>query len=315
MFVFEFYQLLALIPLPLLWLLASKRKSTQTSLTVPFFAQLEENNLLTGEQTQINKQSLLLWLAWLCLILAAMKPIWIDDGIKLPIKGRDIMLAIDLSGSMRHTDFTLNGRRVTRLAVVKNAAQKFIKARKYDRLGLVVFGSNAFLYSPLTFDKSLLLEYLNDAQINMAGQNTAIGDAILLAIEHFINNKKQSAEKRTLILLTDGENTAGSIKPNEASELASQENIKIYTIGMGKKRDFFSRGIDEATLKNIAKTTNGEYFRAANSNSLNKVYRDIDRLEQKKIENKIYRPRHDLFYYPLTAFLLTLCSLLLRKIL
>lgn len=313
MFEFDFWYLGFLLPLPILFLLLSK-KSTKTSLSlvVPFFSELDKATTLNNQTIRFSIESFLLVLAWSALILAVMKPVWIDEGIKLPIKGRDIMLAIDLSGSMKQQDFAINGRRSNRFNVVKVAAQSFIKARKHDRLGLVVFGTQAFLYAPLTFDKSLLLEYLSGAQINMAGSKTAIGDAIVLALKHFIDNKKQDDERRILVLLTDGENTAGRIGVPKATELAKEENIKIYTIGMGSKR--FRRGIDEKSLKNIAKQTDGLYFHAHNTKGLYKIYKEIDRLEQKKVEEKTYRPSKDLFYYPLVAFLFFMSVLLLRKI-
>lgn len=313
MFEFEWWYLAILIPLPLLLLLLNKQKQPLgTSLTLPFFRVLDNSHILARSNFSLELNTLLLGLAWLALLLAAMKPVWIDEGIKLPIKARDIVLAVDLSNSMKERDFVLNGVPSNRLSVVKGAAQLFIKARKHDRLGLIVFGTQAFLYAPLTFDKSLLLQYLNEVQINMAGKDTAIGDAIVLAIKHFIDNKKQSEEVRTLILLTDGQNTAGAVKPEVATELAKGENIKIYTIGMGR-RSFFGRSFDEASLKHIANATDGLYFHADNTQSLYKIYEDINRLEQKKVEDKIYRPKQDLFYYPLSVFLLLLVLLLVRK--
>ncbi len=315
MFEFEWWPLIFLLPLP--WLVklgVKKQDTTDQSLTIPFYSQLSKVQLLHKQGHAFNLNHLLLTLAWIFLLLAAMKPIWVDEGLKLPVKGRDIMLAIDLSGSMKQNDFVVDGRRVNRLHVVKKAAKVFVNARKKDRIGLIVFGSQAFLYAPLTFDKNLILQYLAESQIAMAGQQTAIGDAIVVAIKHFRDNKKQDNEERTLVLLTDGTSNAGAITPQDATQLAKEENIKVYTIGMGNAGGgFFRQGIDEATLKTIAKQTGGLYFRARDTNSLKAIYQAIDKLEQKKVEDKFYRPRLDLFYYPLTLFLFLLSFLLIRK--
>lgn len=318
MFEFEWLFLGLLFVLP--WLVFGRDKNTQTassvSLELPFFDQLDKGGILSNNISKFNFDKSLLWLAWLGLVLAAMKPIWIDEGIKLPLKGRDVMLSIDLSGSMREQDFTLNGARVDRLTVVKAAARQFIKARKKDRLGLIVFGDKAYLYAPLTFDKSLILQYLDDSVIGLAGQKTAMYDSIVLAIEHFRDNKKGDDEVRTLVVLTDGENTAGQISKEKAISLAKEEHIKIYTIGLGGdgRGGFFRRaGVDEATLKLIASETGGGYYRARDTKSLNNIYGEINKLEQQKVEDKFYRPKKDLFYYPLILFLFSLFLILLRK--
>ena len=314
MFEFEWWQLIFLLPLPwLISLLTKKENPNHRSLKIPFFNQLEASNVLTTYRQSFDFNHFILWLAWLALLLSVMKPIWVDDQIKLPIKGRDIMMAIDLSGSMKQNDFVLNGQRVDRLTVVKKAAKQFIQARKHDRLGLILFGDKAFLYAPLTFDKALILQYLSESQIGIAGQKTAIGDAIVLAIKHFRDNQKQDDEQRTLVLLTDGTNNAGAITPQYATQLAKEEHIRIYTIGLGNSRGFFRQNIDENTLKVIAKETNGLYFRAKDTKSLNKIYQAINKLEKRVLEDKFYRPKEDLFYYPLTIFLFLLSFLLIRK--
>lgn len=317
MFDIELPYLAVLALLPLLFrLLAKANKSQQgVSIKLPFFAHID-NNILNNNKNNLSLNYLLLYLAWLALVLASMKVVWIDEGAKIPIKGRDIMLAIDLSGSMKERDFVVNNTRLDRLSVVKIAAKKFIEKRLTDRIGLIVFGSKAFLYTPLTFDKKIVNQYLGDSSINMAGPKTAIGDAIALAIKHFRDNKKQDDEIRTLVLLTDGANNAGAISPDDATKLAKEDNIRIHTIGLGSdNRGFFGfrSGVDEEALKRIAKETGGVYFRAKNTKKLSQIYTAIDKLEQKKLEDKFYRPKKDLFYYPLAVFLLLLSLLLLKK--
>ncbi len=317
MFDIEYPYLAFMLLLPLLFRLLTTKKTRQsTSVEHPFFDNLDKNNALNSSKYYFSVSDFLLYLAFLFLVLAAMKPIWIDEGKKIPIKGRDIMLALDLSGSMRERDFVVNNKRLDRLGVVKIAAKKFIQARTSDRIGLIVFGSEAFLYAPLTFDKQLIIKYLDESHINMAGQQTAIGDAIVLAIKHFRDNKKNDNEIRTLILLTDGASNAGAISPDDAIKLAKEDNVKIHTIGLGANRvSFFgiSSGVDEASLKRIANETGGVYFRAQNTQKLQSIYKAINKLEQRKLESKLYRPKKDLFHYPLAIFLLLLSLLLAIK--
>ncbi len=317
MFEVEYPYLALLLLLPLLFkLLTTKSTEQGASIEHPLFDSLDKNKVLNNNKYSFSLIDFLLYLAFLFLVLASIKPVWIDEGKKIPIKGRDIMLAIDLSGSMRERDFTVNNKRLDRLSVVKIAAKKFIQSRVQDRIGLIVFGSKAYLYAPLTFDKQLIIKYLEESHINMAGQQTAIGDAIVLAIKHFRDNKKNDNEIRTLVLLTDGVSNAGAINPNRATQLAKEDNIKIHTIGLGtNKVSFFgiSSSVDENTLKKIASETGGIYFRAQNTQKLQSVYDEINKLERQKLESKLYHPKKDLFHYPLAIFLLLLSILLAIK--
>ena len=168
--------------------------------------------------------------AWCLLVLASCRPQWLGDPVEQAVSGRDLMLAVDLSGSMEEQDFIVNGKPVDRLTATKQVAGEFIKRRTGDRIGLILFGTRAYLQTPLTFDRQTVLTLLYESALGLAGENTAIGDAIGLAVKRL---RKQSTESRVLILLTDGANTAGEVSPLKAADLAADENLKIYTIGIG----------------------------------------------------------------------------------
>ncbi|WP_077216751.1 VWA domain-containing protein [Piscirickettsia litoralis] len=246
------------------------------------------------------------------LIVAAANPVWIGPAVYNPIAGRNILLAVDISGSMKEKDMYLNNHPATRLAVVKKAASYFIKNRKQDRLGLILFGSKAYLRTPLTFDRTTVLTMLNNATVGLAGQKTAIGDAIGLSIKTLIKYPQKS---RVLILLTDGTSNSGALSPMLAAKLARTEGIKIYTIGLGANKmpvqtPFGTRyinpshSLDIKTLQQIAKTTDGQFFRAQNLNSLNKIYKAIDALEPSESKSQSFRPEQPLYQWPLTTALL-----------
>lgn len=314
MFKFEWLYLLFLLPLPALFYgFSNPQTPIKQGVRLPMFARLNRLSDFSQSNYQFNPKQILLWAAWVFLLLALAKPIWVDEWVELPIKGRDIILSIDLSGSMKKQDFVVGNRRVDRLTGVKATALEFVERRKNDRIGLVVFGSKAFLYAPLTFDKHIIQDYLKQAQINMAGEKTAIGDSIIVAIEHFQDNKQQG-KPRALILLTDGENTAGNISVEKATQIAKEQTVKIYTIGLDSGQSIFSSGIDEAVLGNIAEQTGGLYFRAQNTQALAQIYHQIDELEKNAAEELSYQVHKDLFFYPLSVFLLLLLAFILRRV-
>jgi Ca-activated chloride channel family protein len=245
--------------------------------------------------------------AWLLLVMAGMRPQWLGEPIEQTVSGRDLMLAIDLSGSMEEQDFVINKRQVDRLTAAKWVAGDFIERRAGDRMGLILFGTQAYLQTPLTFDRKTVNTLLQESFINMAGENTAIGDAIGLAIKRL---KNQPANSRVLILMTDGANTAGEVSPLKAAELAAEHHLKIYTIGIGADelivRSLFgarkvnpSRDLDEKTLLDIAQKTGGRYFRARNTRELDNIYLLLDQLEPINKDSQFFRPRRELFYWPL----------------
>lgn len=318
-FVWPWVALLMPLPLLLRFILPTKNALNDAALLVPFM-----DDFTTSETSdKVNKKSVLLLLlaslAWCLLILAAMRPQWLGEPVELPISGRDLMLAVDLSGSMQVEDFKVNGQVVNRLQATKHVASKFIKSRQGDRVGLILFGRQAYLQTPLTFDRKTVNTLLQESAIGLAGKETAIGDAIGLAIKRLINlkdNNNATNQSRVLILLTDGANTAGDITPLKAAELAASNGLKIYTIGIGAdemiRRTFFgaqrinpSADLDEKTLSAIAKTTGGRYFRARDTKELKGIYQLLNKLEPTKKESQQFRPITALFYWPLAlAFLI-----------
>ncbi len=260
--------------------------------------------------------------AWTLLVVASARPQWLGDPIQMPVSGRDLMLAVDLSGSMEEKDFRLNGRWVDRLTATKAVAADFIERRDGDRIGLILFGERAYLQAPLTFDRETVRTLLFESAIGLAGKSTAIGDGIGLAIKRL---RKRDAGNRVLILLTDGANTAGEIDPLSAAELAAREGLKIYTIGIGADemivRDFFgtrrinpSADLDESTLTSIAEKTGGRYFRARDTAELEDIYRLLDKLEPIEQDAQSFRPRKALFHWPLSLALTLTTGLLLARL-
>ncbi len=251
-------------------------------------------------------QQLLLALMWTALVLAVARPQTFSESISLPDSGRDLMMAVDISGSMREQDIALNNRPVTRMAVVKAVGEDFIARRAGDRVGLILFGSQAYVQTPLTEDHETVQYFLRDAAIGLAGRSTAIGDAIGLAVKRL---RERKADTRVLVLLTDGENTAG-VQPLEAAQLAADNNVRIYTIGIGAGGSaslgfgLRRQELDERSLTAVAELTGGKYFRARNANELETIYADIDALEPTEELNEGFRPRHERFVWPLAMSLL-----------
>ncbi len=313
---------LVLFPLP--WIVQRFAKPVEqvdsSSLRVPFFQDLLA--MAPGGSTihSESKGSKKFWIAvviWFILLLAAVRPQWIGDPVALPVSGRDLMMAVDISGSMEIPDFTLQGEEANRLMVVKAVAGEFIQRRRGDRLGLVLFGARAYVQTPLTFDRATVQAMLGEAEIGLAGKETAIGDAIGLVIKRL---KEQPHDKRVLVLLTDGANTAGDIAPLQAAKLAAEHHIRIYTIGVGADQmqvpSLFgsrtvnpSRDLDEGTLKEIAELTGGTYLRAKDTKQLDDVYQQLDRLEPASQEAELFRPTEELYPWPL-GFALILSVLL-----
>jgi Ca-activated chloride channel family protein len=319
--------MLALAPLPwLLRRLAPPAGSQEPALRAPFFdewQQLSESQQ-GSPSTSGAIPALSLWLLWLLLLVAAARPVWIGEPIELPNSGRDLMLAVDISGSMRIEDMQLGQVVARRIDAVRQLGAEFIVRRTGDRLGLILFGTNAYVQSPLSFDTATVKRFLLEARIGFAGQETAIGDAIGLAVKRL---KERPAESRVLILLTDGQDTASSVAPLDAAKLAANLGIRIYTIGIGADEmtlpglfgsSFGSRQVnpsaelDEAGLQEIAKITGGQYFRARSPQELANIYQLLDQLEPVEQETATYRPRQALGYLPLLVALLLSFLLALR---
>ena len=310
---------LLLFPLPILvrLLLPAAESNTHAALHTPFLLELQ-NIPEAGVSTHKKQglQSLLPWLIWLLLLFAAARPVWIGEPVELPASGRDLMLAVDVSPSMQEKDLHLNDESVDRLTVLKAVMSPFIDSRVGDRLGLILFGSQAYLQTPLTFDRITVQTLLNESRIGIAGDATAIGDAIGLGLKRLVHRPN---EKKVLILVTDGANTAGELSPRKAAELAAQKGLTIYTIGVGademnvpgllgssfgayKKNP--SKDLDERLLTDIALLTDGRYFRARSLEDLQGIYQLLDELEPVELETETFRPQQALYFWPLGFALL-----------
>ncbi len=309
------------LPLPLLaaWLLPRAPAVSGPALRIPFFHMLEGR--VVGPRQQ--RSPVRLWvasLAWLALVSAAARPQWVGAPLELPVTGRDLMLAVDISGSMATEDMLLQGQSMDRLTAVKMVAGAFIERREGDRIGLILFGSRAYLQAPLTFDRETVRTLLDEAAIGLAGKQTAIGDAIGLAVKRL---REEPEKNRVLILLTDGANTAGAVDPLKAADLAAQEKVRIYTIGVGADtqivQGLFGRhriansDLDEATLKSIAAKTGGQYFRARDLKGLERIYQALDALEPAAQAHETFRPVKELYRWPLAAALLIAAGLMLAS--
>lgn len=305
---------LSALPLPFIYrrLLTRAATVTTSALRVPAledFSIFEKNDRIT---TTSRVTFWLALVAWFFFLLAAARPQWLGEPIEVPISGRDLMLAVDLSKSMQEIDFVLDGQRVDRLTATKKVLSDFIQRRVGDRLGLVLFGTQAYLHVPLTFDRSTVAQLLDETVIGLAGPSTAIGDAIGLAVKRLRDN---DSEDKVLILVTDGANTAGVIGPERAAELAAEAGLTIHTVGIGAdeimvKRLFGSfrynpsRDLDEKTLRSVAESTQGRYFRARDVEELESIYTVIDKLEPIEHGGEHFRPTTPLFPLPLALALL-----------
>lgn len=320
MIILKWIPLLLILPLP--WILRAllPRASSHDSalLRVPFFTSVNDmaNRRERNRSGSSRSFRLLLILIWVLLVIAAAGPQYIGEPVSITSKARDLMLAVDVSESMRATDLQLKGERVDRLTVVKIVLDEFIERRTQDRMGLILFGTSAYLQTPLTFDRKTLKQLLNESSIGIAGQSTAIGDAIGLALKRL---QDRPTDSKVLILLTDGQNRAGEIQPLQAAELAAQKGLKIYTVGVGAefvmtpgllgtgigaRRLNPSADLDEKTLTEIANITGGRYFRAKSTESLKHIYDMLDELEPVDADPETFRPIRALFHYPLGLALL-----------
>ena len=315
--------LLVLLPLPLLawWLIPPAPEGRGGALRVPFYAALK--SLPMGGGGGSGRAALALkGAAWVLLVLAAAQPRWMGEPQSVSTHGRDLMIALDLSGSMATEDFDVSGRRIDRLRVVNAVAREFVEHREGDRIGLVLFGTRAYLQAPLTFDRQTVVDMLDEAEIGLPGEETAIGDAIGLAVKHL---RDRPADQRVLVLLSDGASNTGVLEPVQAAEFAAREGVRIHTIGIGSGRQVVQTlmgprvvntdaELDEAALRKVAELTGGAYFRARDTAGLVDVYRRIDALEPTEGEAAQVRPTRALFHYPLAAALALVSSLVLWRL-
>jgi Ca-activated chloride channel family protein len=324
MYSFAWPWVLIALPLPLLMrrLLKESNDLQEAGLRVPSFSGFSMLRDRAPTETLMNWRFWLAAIAWVLLVAAAARPQHIGDELDVPVSGRNLMLAVDLSGSMDQKDFELGATRVDRLTATKAVATDFIGRREGDRIGLILFGERAYLQVPLTLDRETVKTLLMEAFIGLAGEKTAIGDAITLAVKR-IHEQEEDGGEQVLVLLTDGANTAGEVDPLKAAELAHQVGLRIYTIGIGaeqmevnslvggRRRVNPSADLDETTLTQIAELTGGRYFRAVDTAGLQDIYRLVDELEPVEEPEAGFRPVNSLFHIPLGgAFVLVafLCA-------
>jgi Ca-activated chloride channel homolog len=297
-----------LLPLP--WILLRMRRAAApggSALYLPFAASVP---MPAATATLPVGVLTLLAAAWALLVLAAMRPQWLGQPLPVPTNGRQIMLAIDCSGSMASQD--MGG--ASRLEIVQIIAGRFIEQRQGDQIGLILFGTRPYLQAPLTTDISTVHKFLNEAVVGIAGPQTAIGDAIGLAIKELRRRERTSGaptHQSVLVLLTDGGNDAGVIPPLEAARLAAQVGLRIFTIGVGaaEQQSLFgltagNSDLDVGLLKKIASITGGEFFRATDPQALQAVYRRINELEPTAGHKQWLRPAAEWFTWPLSLALL-----------
>lgn len=318
---------LLLLPFVIYFLLPAVKKSYGEALKVPFLADIQQIKTLSGRGLILKPQVLsflrlaVLALAWCCLVLALCRPQWVGKPIPVKNEGRDILLVVDISNSMSEEDFEYKKRMYSRLTAVKNVVDDFIDKRAADRMGLVLFGTRAYLQTPLTYDKQSLKEMLWAAEAGMAGNSTSIGDAVGVALKSLAESAGKP-ENKVIILLTDGENNDGSLSLPEAISLAKEEGVKIYTIGVGSDKEVFfgglfsipvDKGLDEKSLKALAKETKGNYFRAKDVASLQEVYAKIDKLDPRTADGRYVQEVKELYPYPAAAALALFLLLLVMS--
>ena len=296
----------ALLPLP--WLLRAilpPRRASQVAVRVPFGERLRDV-LAQHSSSERAKRSSLRWLMpsliWILLLTSLARPQRIEPPVTKNQPTRDLLLLVDLSGSMQAEDFAnAAGKKVDRLSAVKEVVGDFLERREGDRVGLVVFGDAPFLQAPFSTDLTLSRRLLDETAIGMAGPRTAFGDAIGLGVGLF---DKSDAPAKTIIALTDGNDTKSQVPPVEAARVAAQRDIRIHTVAIGDPQTVGEEKLDEAALREVADVAGGKYFFAADRESLAGIYEELDRLETREIKVISHRPRRDMFYWPLLAALI-----------
>lgn len=327
-FAYPFAFALLLLPFIFYWLLPAVKGLHGDALKVPFLADLKRISIASGGLWTVNsggratvsKRFVSLYLVWILLCLAAARPQMVGEPIRLQNESRDIMLVLDISTSMLEPDFSYGGRRITRLDAVKKVVSDFADKRANDRLGLILFGTRAYLQAPLTYDKASVKDILWSMQAGMAGDSTSIGDALALALKNL--RQTPQSDQKVIILLTDGENNDGSMSLGQAIKLAKDEGIKTYTIGVGAPNVFFrmmslaAPGVDEQGLNSLAQATKGQYFRAESTADLQQVYQLIDMLEPTNNDERYIQETAELYYWPLLAavFLVMALAYKLRRV-
>ncbi|MGP8306916.1 vWA domain-containing protein [Vibrio sp. YIC-376] len=302
---------LVILPLPLvIYYLVPAYRTKQTAIKVPFFSQLVEAIGETPSEgaSQLTPswwQRATLILSWILVVCAIAKPTILGEPQVRESLGRDVMVAVDLSGSMAEPDFTSRtGAKISRLAAAKEVLADFVQSRHGDRLGLVLFGDAAFVQTPFTADQSVWLALLNQTDVAMAGQSTHLGDAIGLAIKVFEQSDKTRGQfeqsqrrEKVIIVLTDGNDTGSFVEPIDAAKVAKAKGVRVHVIAMGDPQTIGETALDMKTIKRIASESGGEAFEALNRDELSAAYAEISKLEPQLYESTTYRPKQSLHHY------------------
>lgn len=319
---------LLLLPLVVYFMFPAIKKTYGDALKVPFLADIKQIQSVSGKGISFKPavfsaiKIFLLALVWVLMVLALCRPQWVGKPIPVKNEGREILLVVDISNSMSEEDFQYKNKMYSRLTAVKNVIDNFIDKRTSDRIGLVLFGTQAYLQAPLTYDKQSVKEILWNADAGMAGNSTSIGDAVGVALKNLAESEGKP-ENKVIILLTDGENNDGSLSLPQAIALAKEEGVKIYTIGAGSDSENFfgglfsipvNTGLDEESLQALAEETKGNYFRAKDVNSLFQIYNEIDKLEPMTSEGRYVQEVKELYLYAAAmALILFMILVLLAK--
>jgi Ca-activated chloride channel homolog len=296
------------LPLPLLvyWLMPRAPRQ-DAALRIPFYRQLLQ--LHTDASRHYNKSVLMLILCsliWLLVVTAGSRPQWVGEPVQIPTTGRDMMLTLDMSGSMEARDMFLNNTQLSRFQVMKAVISDFVEKRQGDRLGLALFAAHAYILTPMTYDLGTVQRLVEELEIGMIDESaTAIGDAIGISVKHL---RTQPQNRRIMILLTDGINNAGELTPVQAAQLARTEGITMHVVGIasmfGNRPGALISEIDDATMTQIAEMTGGRYFRARTLEDMVAIYDELDQMEPIEQDEQTYRPITQLFHWPLGIALL-----------
>jgi len=308
MLTIDYPWLLLLLPLPLVlhWLLPAYSEQ-RPSVRLPFFDLLRETSGAQAASGAVQRkrsliQAVLFIVIWFAALAALIRPQWLEPPVVRELPTRDLLLAVDLSGSMEAEDFTSReGKKVDRLSAVKEVLDEFLSRRKGDRVGLLVFGTAAFVQVPFTQDLEVSRQLLDETEVRMAGPKTAFGDAIGLGISLF---ERSQVAQRVMIALTDGNDTGSKIPPHEAARIAADQDIIIHTVAIGDPTSVGEEKLDEEALRQVAEISGGKYFFAGDREQLEGIYTELDRLETRQVETVSYRPKTDLFHWPLALIAL-----------
>lgn len=309
MFEFSYPWVFVLIIVPFIiyrlpWVYISNRSALRISFKEDIDAINQSRSTISGISRASFWQQVLLGMVYLLVLTALAKPQYIGEPLSKEISQREVLVAIDLSGSMSTMDFKdSNGTSIDRLEAVKMVLGNFFKARSGEKIGLILFGSAAFVQAPFTQDLTALEHLLSELNIGMAGPQTAMGDSIGLAVKMF---QDSNVTDRMLIVMSDGDDTGSKVPPLIAAELAVKNGVSIFPIAIGDPKNAGEHPIDTETLKEIAKTTGGKFYYAWNSEELSDIYTQIDKLKPKEVKEITHRPTFDLFMYPLLVTMLLL---------